>query len=105
MAKKKKDDEEDDPSVPKLLPEAGWLWRAFSILSVQRQYSQSGPRPISVAEVYALARIEELDGADTRWLLEVIVILDQLFLEETYEKLKKENERRARKTGAKGKRG
>lgn len=86
------------------MQEAAWLWRAFTLLSVQRGYTQQGPQPIALRDVAAFSSIEELDGADSRWLLEVVVSLDQVFLEESYDRIKREHAQQTKKMKAKGRR-
>jgi hypothetical protein len=86
------------------MPEAAWLWRAFTLLSVQRGYTQHGPQPISIQSVDSYARIEELDGADSRWLLDVVINLDQIFLEESYDRVKKEHAQQVKKARSRGRR-
>lgn len=55
-------------------------------------------------DVHAFASMEELDGADSRWLLEVVVSLDQVFLEESYDRIKREHAQQAKKAKTKGRR-
>jgi hypothetical protein len=84
------------------MPEASWLWRAFTLLSVQRSFSHHGPLPIAIRDVHAYAQMEELDGADSRWLMDVVVSLDQIFLEESYDRVKKEHAQQAKKARSRG---
>lgn len=101
LTKKKEVEVEEDPNVPTLVPEAAWLWRAFTLLSVQRGYTQSGPQPISIRDIEAFSSLERLDGPDSVWLLDVIVHMDQVFLEFSYDKIKREHSQQAKKAKAK----
>ncbi len=91
----KEETEEKDPSAPQVLPEAAWLWRLFGTLNAQRPNgSNNAPIPLAISEVYALSEIEELDKAETRWFLEVVMKLDRVYLEDAYQKIAKEQEKR-----------
>lgn len=90
--------EDKDPSAPQVLSEGLWLWRLFGTLNAQRPNGTDGaPIPIAISEVYALSEIEELDKSETRWFLEVMMKLDRVYLEDAYEKLKKEREKQNHK--------
>lgn len=73
------------------------MWRCFNVLNAHRQYGKAGPQPITISDIYALAMIEELDFADTRWLCEVVDHLDRVYIEETYDRLAKEQAARNKK--------
>lgn len=92
--------EDKDPSAPQVLPEGAWLWRLFGTLNAQRPNGGNGaPLPLAISEVYALSEIEELDKAETRWFLEVMMKLDRVYLEDAYQKLAKEQEKRNKNKG------
>lgn len=86
----KKRDEQEDKDVPKVLPEGAWLWRCFVVLSSHRAMGDNGPQPIALSDIYALSRIEGLDEADSRYLLDVVHELDNTYLTSRYEKIEKE---------------
>jgi hypothetical protein len=43
-----------------------------------------------VSDIAAAAMLESLDAAESRWMAEVVTKLDRVYLEETYERLKRE---------------
>lgn len=97
LTKSRASEEEDDTDRPKLLSGGMWLWRCFSILNARRQYGKAGPQPLSLADIYAMSQVEGLSGADTRWLCEVVDALDRIYVEDTYDKLAKEQAARSKK--------
>lgn len=96
---KKKPGESEETSALKVLPQGAWLWMMFIYLNAHRQQGPNGPQPITIADMWAYAQIEELDGGECRWAMEVMSDLDRVFLEETYEKI----EAARKKSASKGK--
>lgn len=79
--------------APDLLPQAFWLWEAFLALTGQRMFGTNGPQPLSIADMHAYAAAHEYYPAERRWMFEVIAKLDRLYIEETYESIKREQKK------------
>lgn len=94
---KKKQEEPEETSALKVLPEGVWLWVMFIYLNSHRQQGPNGPQPITISDMWAYAQLEELDGGESRWALEVMSELDRVFLEETYKKIEEERKKRDKK--------
>lgn len=97
LTKKKPTGESEETSALKVLPQGAWLWMMFVYLNAHRQQGPNGPQPIMISDMWAYAQIEELDGGECRWALEVMSELDRVFLEETYKKIEEANKKRATK--------
>lgn len=101
--KKPDDDDEVDPNQPVVIDEAIWLWRAFNILNARRLYAPHGPQPIALTDVESYIRIEGLEEAEGVWLMEVVDLLDRIYIEDVYNKLAKDREKSSKKgRGARG---
>lgn len=56
-----------------------WLWDAWGILSGRRIENESGPQPIQISEIKALAEMYDLGAGMAAELLDVILALDVVY--------------------------
>jgi len=95
-------DEEAGAKAPAILPESEWVWRLFSMLSAHRLFTDRGPQPLSITDMWSLAQIEELSTAETRFFREVCTELDNVFIREMSEKLAKDRDKENKKRNKRG---
>lgn len=70
---------EDELASPLMPLEVRYLWSAFGRLSGRRRFSEAGAHPIGWDELDAFSRLT--GAAFAPWEIEVIEMLDRLFLE------------------------
>lgn len=64
------------------MPNAAWLYAAFSSLSAKRLYIDNRPQPIQISEILAYAEFEEItDKAMRDDLLYMIGVMDAKYLD------------------------
>jgi hypothetical protein len=69
-------------NIPALLPASHMYWEGFNALSAQRNVSQSGPQPITFAEMDAYMRIVGIDDAGLKEdFVDHILRLDRRYIE------------------------
>lgn len=89
IKKVRKTEAPEDTSAPELLPEAVKYWSMFNLLSSQRTVGQNGPQPLAISEVYAYGQCIELESGEYEFVLEVMVIMDRVYITHVYKQIDK----------------
>ncbi len=82
------------------------FWDFFVTLHVTRQVGPSGPQPLSISDIYALATMRGMDDEDDMdFILKAIPNLDQEYLKVHYEEVEKKQKAAAKAAKNKAPRG
>lgn len=74
------------------------FWEFYVTLHQTRQVGPSGPQPIAISDMYALAQMRGLtDSDDLDFILYAIPRLDQEYLTAQYEEIEKKQKKAAAK--------
>lgn len=81
-----------------MLPHAVEFWIAFQILSEKRLWSETGPNPIQLSEIFAYVEYIEISSDDKREeLLYIVSAMDRNFIEFAIDQIQKERKKQATK--------
>ncbi len=65
------------------------FWTFFTTLHTARQVGPSGPQPIAISDIYALACMEQMGEENMEFVLMAIPLMDQEYLKIHYEQIEK----------------
>jgi hypothetical protein len=71
-----------------------WVWEAYARLDKSRQFGFNGPQPISLSEIEAYCRLNDIE--DRSDLIQYIQLMDSAYIDHAREKAKADEKKRGR---------
>lgn len=82
---------------PELFPDNVWIWHAFHAVSTTRDWIDGIPQRVKIGEIVSYCKVKQIDPDAWPFLMDCILMLDDIYTDTTIKERCKEATKAARK--------